>query len=137
LLVQTLPETAAGLLLDTHTFLWFATGDPALSTPAKQAIQATADIYISAASAWEIRTKYRLGKLASAAVIVHDLATVVRRLEFAELNISFADADLAGSLEGAHRDPFDRMLVAQALNYRLALVSNEAAFEDFGVTRLW
>ena len=137
MLVQKLPDTIAGLLLDTHAFLWFATGDPALSAAAKQAIEATTDIYVSAASAWEIRTKYRLGKLASAAVIVHDLATVLRRLEFAELDIAFADADLAGSLEGAHRDPFDRMLIAQALNYRLALVSNDAVFEDFGVTRLW
>jgi PIN domain nuclease of toxin-antitoxin system len=137
LLVQKLPETIAGLLLDTHSFLWFATGDTALSHAAKQAIQSTTDIYVSAASAWEIRTKYRLGKLASAAVIVHDLTTVVRRLEFAELDIAFADADLAGSLEGTHRDLFDRMLIAQALNYRLAIVSHEAVFEDFGVTRPW
>lgn len=137
MLVHKLPDTITGLLLDTHSFLWFATGDSALSPAAKQAIEATAGIYVSAASALEIRTKYRLGKLASAAVIVHDLTTVVRRLEFAELDIAFADADLAGSLEGTHRDPFDRMLIAQALNYRLALVSNEAVFEDFGVTRLW
>lgn len=127
----------SGLLLDTHSFLWFATGDAALSPMAQQAIQTTADVYVSAATAWEIRTKYRLGKLPRAAALAHDLATVVQRLELTELGITFADGDLAGSLEGAHRDPSDRMLIAQALNYRLALVSNETVFEDFGVTRLW
>ncbi len=124
-----------GLLLDTHSFLWFATGDAALSVVAHHAIQTTADVYVSAATAWEVRTKYRLGKLPRAAALAHDLATVVQRLELTTLDISFADGDLAGSLEGAHRDPFDRMLIAQA--HRLALVSNESVFEDFGVTLLW
>lgn len=126
-----------GLLLDTHSFLWFATGDAALSPAALQAIQTTRDVYVSAATAWEVRTKYRLGKLPRAAAVAHDLAEVVQRLEFTELGITFADGDLAGSLEGAHRDPFDRMLIAQALNHRLAFVSNESVFEDFGVTLLW
>jgi PIN domain nuclease of toxin-antitoxin system len=126
-----------GLLLDTHTFLWFATGDGALSPVARDAITATPDVFVSAASAWEVRTKYRLGKLPAAAALAHDLATAVRRLALAELPITFADGDLAGALEGAHRDSFDRMLIAQALNHRLALVSNETAFDAFGVTRVW
>lgn len=135
--VDVLPEEMNGLLLDTHSFLWFATGDVALSVVAQQAIQATLDVYVSAATAWEVCTKYRVGTLPGAAALAHDLTTVVQRLEFTTLDITFADGDLAGSLEGAHRDPFDRMLIAQALNHRLALVSNESVFEDFGVTRLW
>lgn len=126
-----------GLLLDTHAFLWFATGDEALSVAARKAITDTSDVFVSAASAWEVRTKYRLGKLASAAVLANDLAAAVKRLEFTELPISFADGDLAGALIGTHRDPFDRMLIAQSLNHELSLISNEAVFDDFGVTRVW
>jgi PIN domain nuclease of toxin-antitoxin system len=126
-----------GLLLDTHAFLWFATGDEALSVAARKAITDTSDVFVSAASAWEVRTKYRLGKLASAAVLANDLAAAVQRLELTELPISFADGDLAGALIGAHRDPFDRMLIAQSLNHELSLISNETAFDDFGVTRVW
>jgi PIN domain nuclease of toxin-antitoxin system len=126
-----------GLLLDTHAFLWFATGDEALSVAARKAITDTSDVFVSAASAWEVRTKYRLGKLASAAVLANDLAAAVQRLELTELPISFADGDLAGALIGTHRDPFDRMLIAQSLNHELSLISNEAVFDDFGVTRVW
>lgn len=126
-----------GLLLDTHAFLWFATGDEALSVAARKAITDTTDVFVSAASAWEVRTKYRLGKLASAAVLANDLAAAVQRLELTELPISFADGDLAGALIGTHRDPFDRMLIAQSLNHELSLISNETVFDDFGVTRVW
>lgn len=126
-----------GLLLDTHAFLWFATGDEALSLVAREAITTTTDVFVSAASAWEVRTKYRLGKLPSAAVLAHDLAAAVRRLELTELPVSFADGDLAGALVGTHRDPFDRMLIAQSLNHELMLVSNETVFDGFGVTRMW
>jgi len=92
---------------------------------------------VSAASAWEVRTKYRLGRLSSAAVLAHDLASAVRRLELTELAITFADGDLAGALAGTHRDPFDRMLIAQSLNHELSLVSSETVFDGFGVTRIW
>lgn len=126
-----------GILLDTHAFLWFATGDEELSLVARNAITTTSDVFVSAASAWEIRAKYRLGKLSSAAVLAHDLAAAVRRLELTELPIAFADGDLAGALAGTHRDPFDRMLIAQSLNHELSLVSNESVFDDFGVTRIW
>jgi PIN domain nuclease of toxin-antitoxin system len=125
------------LLLDTHAFLWYATGDEQLPRSAREAITNSADVFVSAVSAWEIRTKYRLGKLASAGVLANDLGSVVERLELVELPISFADGDLAGALVGTHRDPFDRMLIAQSLNHRLSLVSNETVFDDFGVTRVW
>lgn len=126
-----------GLLLDTHAFLWFATGDDALSLPAREAMMAEENVFVSAATAWEVRTKYRIGRLSAAAALAHDLETAVHRMAFATLPITFADGDLAGSLENDHRDPFDRMLIAQALNHELALVSNERVFEEFGVTRVW
>jgi len=126
-----------GILLDTHAFLWFATGDEELSIVARDAITTTDEVFVSAASAWEVRTKYRLGKLSSAAVLAHDLAAAVRRLELTELPVTFADGDLAGALAGTHRDPFDRMLIAQSLNHELSLVSKETVFDDFGVTRIW
>ncbi len=126
-----------GILLDTQAFLWFATGDEELSVVARDAITTTDEVFVSAASVWEVRTKYRLGKLSSAAVLAHDLAAAVRRLELTELPITFADGDLAGSLAGTHRDPFDRMLIAQSLNHELPLVSIEVVFDDFGVTRIW
>ncbi len=126
-----------GILLDTHAFLWFATGDDQLSVVARDAITTTSDVYVSTATAWEVRTKYRLGRLSSATVLAHDLATAVRRLELTELPISFADGDLAGALGGTLRDPFDRLLIAQSLNHELSLVSSESVFDDFGVTRIW
>lgn len=126
-----------GILLDTHAFLWFATGDEDLSAAARDAITTTDEVFVSAATAWEVRTKYRLGKLSSAAALAHDLASAVRRLELTELPITFADGDLAGALGGTHRDPFDRLLIAQSLNNELSLVSNETVFDDFGVTRIW
>lgn len=126
-----------GILLDTHAFLWFATGDEDLSVVARDAITSTSEVFVSAASAWEVRTKYRLGKLSTAAVLAQDFAAAVRRLELTQLPITLADGDLAGALAGTHRDPFDRMLIAQSLNHELSLVSNESVFDDFGVTRIW
>ena len=126
-----------GILLDTHAFLWFATGDEELSLVARDAITTTSEVFVSAASAWEVRIKYRLGRMSSAAGLAHELADVVRRLELTELPITFADSDLAAALTGTSMDPFDRMLIAQSLNHELSLVSNERVFDDFGVTRIW
>jgi PIN domain nuclease of toxin-antitoxin system len=108
-----------------------------MSLTARDAITRAEDVYVSAASAWETRTKYRLGKLSGAAAVATDLPDVVARLKFRPLPIEFEDGDLAGALEGRHGDPFDRMLVAQALRRGLALVSNDAALDAFGVTRVW
>ena len=92
---------------------------------------------ISAASAWETTTKYRLGKLPDAAAVALDFGGAIADQGFEELAISVEDASLAGSLSGPHRDPFDRMLIAQALSGNLVLVSKEAIFEKYGVRRLW
>ena len=94
-------------------------------------------VLVSAASAWEIATKHRIGKLPGAAAVAHDLGECIAGQGFAALPISLADAARAGGLAGSHRDPFDRMLIAQALGADLTLVSNEALFDGYGVRRLW
>ena len=126
------------VLLDTHTLLWWLDGDERLSPDARSAISETSNVVmVSAASAWEITTKHRLGKLPGAADVARDVAGCVAAQGFQELPITLRDADRAGRLPGPHRDPFDRMLVAQALRADLELVSNERGFDGLGVRRLW
>ena len=127
------------LLLDTHAFLWWVFADPKLSRRARLAISDDEDndVLISAASAWEITTKFRIGKLPHAGVVANDIAAAVTAEGFGNLPISVRHAQRAGSLAGQHRDPFDRMLMAQALVDNLTVVSNERVFDTYGVKRLW
>ena len=126
------------LLLDTHAFLWWLAGDERLSVGAREAIGEELDpIFVSAASIWEIATKHRLGKLPGASAIVGDLAGAIEGQGFVGLPITIRHGHAAGALPGPHRDPFDRMLIAQAMLDDLVLVSNERAFSAYGVRRLW
>jgi PIN domain nuclease of toxin-antitoxin system len=126
------------LLLDTHAFLWWLAGDERLSQTARDAIADESNaILISAASASEITTKHRLGKLEGVKAIVADLDGAVTGQGFEALAISLRHAQAAGALPGPHRDPFDRMLIAQAMLDDLVLVSNEEPFDVYGVKRLW
>jgi PIN domain nuclease of toxin-antitoxin system len=126
------------LLLDTHALLWWAGGTSQLSRPARVAIaEETNDVFVSAASAWEIATKHRLGKLDRVGPLLDDLPGYLDDQDFQELGISVRHAQRAGALPGPHRDPFDRMLVAQAQIEGLTLVSNEEVFDRYGVKRLW
>ena len=125
-------------LLDTHTLLWWLFDDPKLSPRARTAIAAPEnDILVSAASAWEISTKYRIGKLPEAGDIVSQFPLYIRKARFTALDVSVDHALLAGSLPGPHRDPFDRMLIAQAKLQSVPIVTIEAIFADYGVTVLW
>jgi PIN domain nuclease of toxin-antitoxin system len=126
------------LLLDTHAFLWWLAGDKRLSAGARKAVAEESDpIFVSAASVWEITTKHRLGKLPGASAIVGDLAGAIEGQGFVGLPIAIRHGQAAGTLPGPHRDPFDRMLIAQAMLDDLVLVSNEPAFDVYGVRRLW
>ena len=126
------------LLLDTHAFFWWFSGSRRLSPSARQAIEEEGnDVLISAASAWEIATKHRIGKLSEAGPLAKDIAGAMSSQGFQELPISVSDASRAGSLPGPLRDPFDRVLIAQALARDLVLVSNETIFENYGVRRVW
>jgi PIN domain nuclease of toxin-antitoxin system len=126
------------LLLDTHAFLWWLAGDDTLSAAARAAISDEGNgIFVSAASAWEITTKHRIGKLPDVAAIVADLDGAVADQGFTGLPISLHHGQVAGALPGPHRDPFDRMLIAQAMLENLVIVSNEQSFDAYGVRRLW
>jgi PIN domain nuclease of toxin-antitoxin system len=127
------------LLLDTHAFLWWVFADPKLSRHARTAIDDDVenDVFLSAASAWEIATKHRIGKLPDAHVVANDIPGTLAAEGFNQLAISVRHAQRAGNLVGHHQDPFDRMLIAQAILEDLTLVSNERAFDAYGVSRLW
>ncbi len=126
------------LLLDTHAFLWWIAGDEALSPRAREAIGDKAnEVYVSAASAWEIATKVRIGKLPGVASIANDLTAAVEAQGFLTLLVTFYHGERAGALPGPHKDPFDRMLIVQAMIENMVLVSNEKPFDLYGVRRLW
>lgn len=126
------------LLLDTHTFLWWVFADAKLSRRAREAIlDEENEAIVSAVTAWEIATKHRIGKLPEASVVANDIAGAIAGEGFAELPLSVAHAQRAGRLGGTHKDPFDRMLAAQAMLENLTLVSNDRAFEQYAIERLW
>jgi PIN domain nuclease of toxin-antitoxin system len=125
-------------LLDTHALIWWLSKDPALPVSARRVIADMRNtLMVSAASAWEIAMKYNLGKLPGAGSLVSDFGTQMEREGFELLSISAEHAIRAGLLPGPHRDPFDRMLIAQAQAENLPIVSNEKAFAPYGVRRLW
>ena len=126
------------LLLDTSTVLWWFADDPKLPGQVASLIDDPANtIFVSAASAWEICTKVRIGKLPSGHALCEDFSETLQRYHFEPLAISVEHGRLAGRLAAAHKDPFDRMLAAQALIEDLALVSNDRAFAEFGVRMMW
>ncbi|WP_346766781.1 type II toxin-antitoxin system VapC family toxin [Novosphingobium sp. ERW19] len=131
-------ESRLRLLLDTHALIWWLAGDEALS---RRALEAIADednaVAVSAASAMEVATKFRIGKLAQAALLAQDFEAIIGEQGFAELAISVHHARLAGEMNIAHKDPFDRLLIAQAQAEDMVLVSNEELFDSFAVKRLW
>ena len=125
-------------LLDTHAFLWWIADSGRLSDTARRAIDNDANtIFVSAASAWEITTKHRIGKLAQAGAVALDVTGIIAGQGFEELAITVGDAARAGQLPGPHRDPFDRMLIAQALARNITIVSVDRMFDGYGVHRLW
>lgn len=126
------------LLLDTHTLIWWLAGDEALSQRARDAIADEAnDVAVSAASAMEVATKFRIGKLDGAALLAREFEAIIASQGFSELPISVHHARLAGEMNIEHKDPFDRFLIAQAQAEDMVLVSNEALFDTFAVQRLW
>ncbi len=126
------------VLLDTHALLWAASRFDLLSSRARRLIQSQRnEIFVSAASAWEISTKYRLGKLPRAQALVEDFVSTVTAAGYLLLSISVEHALRAGRLPADHKDPFDRMLAAQAIHEDLALISNDDQLDVFGVRREW
>lgn len=126
------------LLLDTHALIWWTTLDAKLSPQAREAIGDPENmIFVSAVSAMEIATKHRFGKLPEAAVLAAQFEVELAAEGFVELPLTVRHAQFAGNLMIANKDPFDRMLIAQSILEAIPLVSNEAEFDNFGVSRIW
>jgi PIN domain nuclease of toxin-antitoxin system len=117
-------------LIDTHIFLWWLFNDPKLDTTCRDIIRNPAHrIFVSSVSAWEIATKYRIGKLPEAKQLVEQYSQILHEAKFIELAITSAHALRAGSLPIDHRDPFERMIMAQAELESLPVITYDKAFQ--------
>ena len=126
------------LLLDTHALVWWLVEPSRLSVAAHSGIlDQDNEIIVSAAAVWEIATKYRIGRLPEAEAFASDIAGSIVDQGFEQLSITVDDAASAGALPGPLKDPFDRILIAQALSRQLLVVSIETLFDEYGVHRLW
>jgi PIN domain nuclease of toxin-antitoxin system len=125
-------------LLDTHALLWWLGEHERLSERAFAAIADTANhVFVSAASAWECAIKAENGRLPQARALLTNFRAIMARARFSVLALEAEDVIRAGALARVHGDPFDRALVAQALEREWILVSNERLLDDYGVRRLW
>lgn len=130
--------TKVKLLLDTHALLWWWTDDKQLSKPARDAmLDESNTVLVSAASVWEISTKFRLGKLPIAKTAIDQFHQLIEADGFEHLPISWQHSMLAGAYVHEHRDPFDRMLAAQNEIENARLVTCDAAFITFNTQVLW
>lgn len=120
------------LLLDTHVILWWLTDDLTLSDEVKTRLDDEPDVYVSPASLWEVSVKQSIGKLSEPIDVVEE----IRDSGFRELPITFRHAIVAGRLPLIHRDPFDRMLVAQAQCEGLTLASRDPHIQRYDVALL-
>ncbi len=128
----------ADYLLDTHALLWALLDKSRLPERVRKIIESgDDDVSISAVTAMEMATKFRIGKLPEAGPILADFESAMLEDGFQLLSISASHSLLAGSIEGGHKDPFDRFLIAQSICDNMTLISNEALFDSFGGTRLW
>ena len=121
------------LLLDSHVLLWYLGNDPRLSAAVRTRIDEEPQVFLSVASVWELRIKEALGKL----TMPDDLASQLAVASIAPLAITLPHALAAGALPPHHRDPFDRMIIAQAQLEGLTLVTHDARMRPYGVTVLW
>ena len=125
-------------LLDTHTLLWALTASSSLSTRARRLLEdGSNEILVSAVSAWEIATKVRLGKLPTGEELISEFSFYLKQLGVEALPISMEHALRAGRLPGEHRDPFDRMLIAQSQAEDIPILSNDRIFDEYHVQRIW
>lgn len=131
--------TPRRLMLDTHVLLWALTEPARLSGQIRDlAADRRTELFVSAASAWEIATKQRLGKLPQAEVLVRAYRQHLARLEVESIPVTDEHSLLAGSMEWDHRDPFDRMIAAQCMAASLPLATADEAFQTLaGVRVLW
>jgi PIN domain nuclease of toxin-antitoxin system len=126
------------VLLDTCTVIWATLTPSTLSQQARETIGDEGNVVlVSAASAWEIATKVRTGKLPGAEKLERDYLEVMEEAGYTQLPIDTESALRAGRLVGQHRDPFDRMIAAQALALDIPVLSPDSQLDEFGVRRMW
>jgi PIN domain nuclease of toxin-antitoxin system len=126
------------ILLDSAALIWWYCDPKKLSQPGYDAISAhTTGVFVSAATAWEIATKVRKGRLPEAARLIARFQDYLDEQEFVALPVTVAHAKLGGGLSSLHKDPFDRLIAAQAQIEDLPVVTCDAAFQGLGVRILW
>ena len=121
------------LLLDTHVFLWWRLDSRSLKRAAREAIGSAGVVFVSAATAWEITIKRALGRIS----LDEPLTGLIEASEFTALSITVDHAERVGVLPPHHADPFDRMLIAQALVEGATLVSHDERLKPYGVPIIW
>ncbi|XHX80672.1 MAG: type II toxin-antitoxin system VapC family toxin [Stenomitos frigidus ULC029] len=125
------------VLLDTHAFLWYFQDSEQLSAEAAEILEDTSNtLFLSIASLWELAIKVGLGKLELQKPF-HELQEVLHQLAIQILPITFADTECYLDLPLHHRDPFDRMLIAQAMTHSLVIISQDKQFDAYATKRVW
>ena len=124
-------------LLDAHTFLWFIEDNPRLSTEAKKLLESNVDLLISAGSLWEIAIKISIGKLTLTQPFEAFIPDQLAKNAIGLLPITVEHLVLVSALPFHHRDPFDRLLIAQAIAEQLSIVSIDEKFDSYSVNRVW
>ena len=126
------------LLLDTHSFLWFHTNDPQLSSTAQALIADPAnEVFVSPASFWEIAIKVSIGKYPLTVPFEQFFTQGIELNDFTILPVEIRHAAVLSSLPMHHKDPFDRMIISQSIAAQIPVVSVDVALDPYGVTRLW
>ncbi|NJK61205.1 MAG: type II toxin-antitoxin system VapC family toxin [Oscillatoriales cyanobacterium SM2_1_8] len=125
------------ILLDTHTFLWFINDSPELSSSAADLLESDVDLLLSTASLWEIAIKVSLNKLALPDNYEQFIPQQITLNNIEILTITFDHLTVVSKLPFHHRDPFDRLLIAQSMSENLQIVSVDSRFDRYGVSRKW
>ena len=126
------------LLLDTHTFLWWINNDPLLSDPARAAIASERnECFLSLASCWELAIKASIGKLRLSKPVERFIPEELIANDFQLLSMDFRHIAKVETLPFHHRDPFDRLLVAQALTEKMTIISADIVLSEYGIKRIW
>ena len=125
------------VIVDTHAFVWWVTSDPRISPAAFKVLTGGRVRYLSAVTAFELTNKLRMGKLENGRELVERLDELVRGAHFVVLPVDFSHAYLAGEMPGEPRDPFDRLIAAQAKVEQIPILSADPAFELLGVETIW
>lgn len=126
----------SSILLDTHAFIWLSEDDLKLPTSVREMVETTDDVFVSVASFWEISIKLTIGKI-SLQIDFDDVEVSFGSTRFKLLPISIKDTIQLRQLPLHHKDPFDRILVAQAINHSLILISRDVAFDAYSIQRVW